>query len=151
MSLPSSFVVGSSYNHGPNAYSSPDLPSMSGVPSFTPSFIPSADLQPSLSPSTLASVRDSPPTPQEYIPYYFEHTRQLQFAFAGNALTETLYFVRASIECSTDFDQSLRTTVTDLRSSRLSHKELLLMPSRPWLPTTPSELTKLRTVLTVDK
>ena len=100
ISIPSPFVVGNSYNHGSNAYDNADMRSMSsGVSSYSSSFLPNADLAPSMSPSGLAApVRGSPQlTQQDPIPYYFERVRSLQFVFAGNALTETLYYVRASI------------------------------------------------------
>lgn len=76
-----------SYNHGSAAYASPDLRSLAqGVAGYPPG--------PPTAPTP--APRAAPPDEQDYVAYYFQHVRQLQFVFAGNSLTETLYIVRAS-------------------------------------------------------
>lgn len=52
-----------------------------------------AALTPSI-PST-PPMTDATPSHEEYIMYYFNHVRPLQFVFAGNTVTNLLYSVRA--------------------------------------------------------
>ena len=105
MTLPTSF--GPQFAHGAGSYNgTPDMRTaapadmhpMTSMPPYSPSFIANADIPPSLSSANIP-VHDSAPSQQDHISYYFEHVRRLQFVFAGNALTDTLYYVReASIE-----------------------------------------------------
>lgn len=47
---------------------------------------------------------DSSTNPEDFISYYFQHVRKLQFVFAGTSLTNTLYSVRLLITIELLFD-----------------------------------------------
>jgi hypothetical protein len=73
--------------YAPEVYLPPPQPSHSPYPSPGALFDigPPSSVTPGLSPT-------SEPT-ENLISYYFEHVRKLQFAFAGQELTEVLYLV----------------------------------------------------------
>lgn len=97
LALPATFVLpnAAAFNQPTLPYSS-EMSSMSGAAAPYPPFMHTPEIAPSITPGGL---RDSPfnEQPEPYIQYYFEHVRKIQFPLAGNDLTKTLGFVRASI------------------------------------------------------